>query len=70
MPPPDDQQYDLLVDAAVSDLILSRWVLGEAEERGIEVTDREIDEELETVINQQFGSQKAFEDFLDQSGFT
>ncbi len=70
VPPPDDPQYELLVDAAVSDLILSRWVLGEAEDRGIEVTDREIDEELETVINQQFGSQKAFEDFLDQSGFT
>ena len=50
VPPPDDPQYELLVDAAVSDLILSRWVLGEAEERGIEVTDREIDEELETVI--------------------
>ena len=26
-------------DAAVSDLLLARWVLGEAEERGIEVTD-------------------------------
>ncbi|HZO08368.1 MAG TPA: peptidyl-prolyl cis-trans isomerase [Myxococcota bacterium] len=70
VPPPDDPQYELLVDAAVSDLILSRWVLGEAEERGIEATDREIDEELDTVINQQFGSQNAFEKFLDQSGFT
>ena len=53
VPPPDDQ-YELLVDAAVSDLILSRWVLGEAEERGIEVTDREVEEEPVTVINQQF----------------
>ena len=70
VPPPDDPQYELLVDAAVSDLILSRWVLGEAEERGIEVTDREVEEELETVISQQFGSQNAFEEFLDQSGFT
>jgi foldase protein PrsA len=70
VPPTDDPQYELLADAAVSDLILSRWVLGEAEERGIEVTDREIDEELETVKNQQFGSEKAFQDFLDQSGFT
>jgi foldase protein PrsA len=70
VPPTDDPQYELLADAAVSDLILARWVLGEAEERGIEVTDREIDEELENVKEQQFGSEKAFQDFLDQSGFT
>jgi parvulin-like peptidyl-prolyl isomerase len=70
VPATDDPQYDLLADAAVSDLILARWVLGEAEERGIEVTDREVDEELENVKEQQFGSEKEFQDFLDQSGFT
>jgi foldase protein PrsA len=70
VPPTDDPQYDLLKEAAVSDLLLSRWVLGEAEERGIEVTDREIDEELETVKQQQFGTEKAFDRFLEQSGFT
>jgi foldase protein PrsA len=70
VPPSDDPQYEPLADAAVSDLILSRWVLGEAEDRGIEVTDREIDEELENVKEQQFGSEKEFQRFLDQSGFT
>jgi foldase protein PrsA len=70
VPATDDPQYQLLSDAAVSDLILTRWVLGEAEERGIEVSEREIDEELQSVIKQQFGSQKAFDKFLDQSGFT
>jgi foldase protein PrsA len=70
VPAPDDPQYQLLSDAAVSDLILTRWVLGEAEERGIEVSEREIDDELQNVIKQQFGSQKAFDKFLDQSGFT
>ncbi len=70
VPPADDPQYQALADAAVSDLILSRWVLGEASERGIEVTDREIDQELDKVKQQQFGSEKAFQDFLDQSGFT
>jgi parvulin-like peptidyl-prolyl isomerase len=70
VPAPSDPQYQLLADGATSDLILTRWVLGEAEERGIEVSDREIDQELQNVIKQQFGSQKAFDKFLDQSGFT
>jgi foldase protein PrsA len=70
VPEPGDEQYELLADAAVSDLILERWVAGEAEDRGIEVTEEEVDRELETVINQQFGSQNAFDRFLEQSGFT
>ena len=70
VPPTDDPQYQQLRDAAISDLILSRWVLGEAEERGIEVSEREIDTELDTVIKEQFGSEKAFEKFLEDSGFT
>ena len=70
VPPEDDPQYELLSDAAVSDILLSRWVMGEAAERGIEITDREIDEELETVKEEQFGSEKAFQEFLDQQMFT
>ena len=70
VPAEDDPQYQLIADAAQSDLILARWVLGEAEERGIEISDREIDEELEKIKEQQFGSEKAFEKFLEQSGFT
>ena len=70
VPSTDDPQYKLLADAAESDLILSRWVLGEADERGIEISDREIDDELEKIKEQQFGSDKAFEKFLEDSGFT
>jgi parvulin-like peptidyl-prolyl isomerase len=70
VPASDDPQYELLQEAAISDLLLGIWVRGEAEERGIEVTDREIDEELQTVIEQQFGDQKGFERFLEQSSFT
>jgi len=70
VPATDDPQYELLADAAVSDLILSRWVLGEADQRGLEVSDEDIDQELETVKQQQFGSEKEFQQFLDDSGFT
>jgi foldase protein PrsA len=70
VPAEDDPQYELLSQSAEGDLILSRWVLGEAAERGIEVTESEVDDELETVKEEQFGSEKAFEKFLEQSGFT
>jgi foldase protein PrsA len=71
VPPTDDPQYELLQQAALSDLLLGVWVRGEAEQRGIEVTEREVDEELQAVIESpDFGSQKAFDRFLEQSGFT
>jgi parvulin-like peptidyl-prolyl isomerase len=71
VPPPDDPQYELLREAALSDLVLGVWIRGEASERGIEVTEREVDEELQAVIESpDFGSQKAFDRFLEQSGFT
>jgi foldase protein PrsA len=69
VPPEDDPQYELLKQSAESDLILGRWVAGEAQERGIEVTDTELQDELETIKEQQFGSDKAFEKFVRDSGF-
>lgn len=63
-------QYDLLQETAMADLLLSRWVAGEADELGIEVTDREVEEELETIIDEQFGGQKQFERFLRESKFS
>src|SRR5688572_5981114 len=70
VPEPGTPQYDLLKETAMADLLLSRWINGEAEELGIEVTDREIDQELEQIIEQQFGGQKGFDRFLEQSRFT
>ncbi len=70
VPAPGTPQYDLLQETAMADLLLARWVNGEASELGIEVTDREIDEELETIVNDQFGGQKEFDKFLTQSKFT
>jgi foldase protein PrsA len=70
VPEPGTPQYDLLQETAMADLLLARWVNGEADELGIEVTDREIDAELETIITDQFGGQKEFDKFLQQSKFT
>ena len=70
VPPAGTPQYDALLETAMADLLLSRWVAGEAESLGIEASDREIDQELETIINDQFGGQKQFDRFLEQSAFS
>ena len=63
-------QYDLLNESAMSDLLLARWINGEADELGIEVSDREIETELERIIDQQFGGDKQFQRFLEQNSFS
>jgi foldase protein PrsA len=68
-PAPDSPQYAALRDAAMSDLLLARWVLGEADERGITVSDTEINNQI-SQIKQQSGGQQGFEQLLKQSGFT
>jgi parvulin-like peptidyl-prolyl isomerase len=71
VPPPDDPQYDALRDAAMSDVLQGRWLRGEAEERGISVSDSEISNRLDEIIQQQFnGEQKQFQRFLKQAHFT
>ncbi len=69
-PEPGTPQYNATLVPALSDLLLGRWVRGEANERGIEVTEREVDVELETIIDEQFGGQDEFDKFLEQSGFS
>src|SRR6478736_3261003 len=54
-------------DAAVQ---LSRWVLGEAQDRGIVISDTEITNQLSSIAKQQFGSQQKFQQYLKQAGFT
>ena len=55
--------------AILSELIRRAVLEPEAEELGIEVTDEEVDEQIER-IKEDFGSQSAFEEGLKESGFT
>lgn len=64
VPSPSDPQYATIRDTALSNLLTSRWIAGEAEERGITVSDTEID----NYIKQQFGGQ--FQQAAKQAGFT
>lgn len=71
VPEADDPQYELLRDTAIADLLLAVWVRGEAQDRGLEVSEGDVDEELEQIKEQQFGgSERQFNRFLRQSGFT
>ncbi|MEJ7876607.1 MAG: SurA N-terminal domain-containing protein, partial [Solirubrobacterales bacterium] len=56
-PEPGTPQFEQQKVPAVSDLLLGRWVAGEAAERDIDVSEQEIDTELETIIDEQFGGQ-------------
>jgi len=70
VPAPSDPSYKALQDSAMSDVLLSRWVRGEAEDRGITLSDSEISNKLQEVVKQQFGGQKQFQQFLKQAHFT
>jgi parvulin-like peptidyl-prolyl isomerase len=55
----------------MSDLLLGRWVEGEAQDRGITVSNTEVASQLTQIKKQQFGNSNAkFQRFLNQAGYT
>ena len=70
VPKKSDPTYQQYADAAASDLILARWISGEAADLGITASDREVEQRLDQIKKQNFGSEQEFQKFLDQSGFT
>ena len=70
VPNPDNPQYEQVKQAALAQVIQTRWIQGEAAERGIELADRDIDQQLDQIIQTQLGGQKAYERFLEQTPYT
>lgn len=70
IPKPGDPQFDELKEEAENALFESIWLQGEAAEMGIEVSDREIAQELKKVKKQSFKSEAEFKKFLKKSHFT
>lgn len=63
--------WDAVNQTAMNDLLLSKWVSGEAQERGVTASDREVDQQLEQIKAQSFGGDDAqFQDFLERSKLT
>jgi foldase protein PrsA len=71
LPPQSSPQFAQVKDAAISDLLLGRWIEGEAAERGITASTSQVQDQLAQIVKTQFGnSQKKFQAFLKQSHFT
>lgn len=66
VPKPSDPQYATLKDTALSNLITSRWIEGEAADRGITASDTDI----QNWIKQNIGGPAQFKKAAKQAGFT
>ena len=69
-PKPADKKYEEVKKAALDELLDAIWIQGQGEEMGVEVTPKQIETELAQIKKQNFKTEKAFQEFLDESGFT
>ena len=69
-PARDSKKFDELKEAALGELIDQAWIAGQAEELDIDVTDKQVEDELATIKKQNFGSDGAYAKFLEESKFT
>ena len=75
---PTDQQlkdqckaeYDSLKEQVMQFLVSAQWILQEADERGIEVSDAEVKKQFDDQKEQSFPDDKAYKEFLETSGQT
>ncbi|MFL5897668.1 MAG: SurA N-terminal domain-containing protein [Solirubrobacterales bacterium] len=67
---PGSKKYKELTSSALGELLDQIWIKGEAEELGIKVTDKQVEEELANIKKQSFPSKGAFQKFLAESKFT
>lgn len=70
VPPEDDPQYEALRDEALNDVLDTAWILGEASDRGIEASEREVQQEFQQTKDENFDTEKEYRKFLEQTGFT
>lgn len=69
-PAPGSDKFEELKKAALSELLDQIWLQGEAEELGLTVTDKEVEDELAAIKKQSFPTPAAYKKFLEESKFT
>jgi parvulin-like peptidyl-prolyl isomerase len=69
-PAPGDDQYEQVRDQALSTLLDTAWILGEAERQDVEVTDKEVQDTFTQLKDQNFQTEEEYQQFLQQSGLT
>jgi parvulin-like peptidyl-prolyl isomerase len=69
-PKPGSDKYEELQTGAMTELIESVWIRGEAEELDVSVTDKQVEDELKTIKKQNFPTEAAYQKFLEKSNYT
>jgi len=70
VPKPGDAQYDELKETALNSLFEAIWLRGFADEKGLSVSEAEIEKELKKLKDESFQSPKEFRDFLKEAKYT
>ena len=69
-PASDSKKYEEVKEATLTELIEGIWIRGQAEEMGITLTDKQVEEELAQIKKSSFPTKSAYAKFLKESGFT
>ena len=69
-PAPGSKKFEEMKEAALGELLDQIWISGEAEELGVKVTDKQVEEELAQIKKQSFPTKGAYQKFLKESKFT
>ena len=78
LPKPGSDSYESIKKAAIGDLLDMVWIQGEAEDRGINVSQREVNAQLDQIVTQNFACKqgqnpfdcKQLQQFLKTSHFS
>jgi foldase protein PrsA len=63
-----EQEYTALKQQVLGFLISANWVIGEASDQGVKVSDKEVEKKFNELKTQQFPKEAAFQKFLASTG--
>lgn len=69
-PKPGSDKYEEIKTKSMAELIEGVWIRGQAEEFGVSVTEKQVEDELATVKKQNFPTDAAYKQFLEKSHFS
>jgi parvulin-like peptidyl-prolyl isomerase len=64
------QEYASLRDQVMQFLISAQWIMGEASDQGVKVSDSDVNKRFQTTKKQSFPKESDYQKFLQQSGMT
>lgn len=65
-----EQQYTSLKQTTLGFLISANWLLGEAKEQGVNISDAEVTKAFNKIKDEQFPTEADFQKFLTSTGYT